>query len=283
MSVTHLCIVAALSFVAAPSSVALQSAGARVVASSDASEDGLQRPDRAAYARLLSRIVDDNGLVDYAALLEDDAELAAYVDSLAIADVWKLADDERLAVLLNAYNAFTLRLISERYPDEPARVRGEVLESIMSIPEAERWKHERWELGGRTLSLDEIEHEIIRKEFEEPRIHWALVCAAVSCPPLRAEPYDQDDLDEQLHDQGVVFHEREDALVFDARRGVVRLTQLYNWFGEDFGETERDRVRFAARYNEGLRRALERGVNPRVEFLEYDWSLNDRPRKQPDK
>src|SRR5690606_18585297 len=109
--------------------------------------------------------VDAQGMVDYAGLAADTAALDGYIASLADVDLDVLSRDERLALLINAYNAFTLRLILDHYP----------VASIKDIPEAERWKAERWDLGGKTVSLDTIEHVMIRPVFNEPRIHWALV------------------------------------------------------------------------------------------------------------
>jgi hypothetical protein len=93
--------------------------------------------------------------------------------------------NEKLALLINAYNAFTLKLIVERLP----------VQSILDIPAAERWDAVRWKVGGQVWSLKQIEHEQIRPKFTEPRVHFALVCAAVGCPPLRNEAYDASRLD----------------------------------------------------------------------------------------
>lgn len=112
------------------------------------------------------------------------------------ADFEALGRDEKLAFLINAYNAFTLRLILDHRP----------LASIRDIPSSERWDAVRWVLAGRTVSLNQIEHELIRPNFAEPRIHFALVCAAVGCPPLRTEAYTGAELEEQLTDQSRYVH-----------------------------------------------------------------------------
>jgi hypothetical protein len=135
--------------------------------------------DHSMFDTLLGAYVDADGFVDYAGLLGDAARLDAYLDQLAAAPFDALGRDEKLALLINAYNAFTLRLILDHYP----------VASIQDIPAPERWDAVRWRVGPHTWSLNQIEHEEIRPKFVEPRIHFALVCAAVGCPPLRAEAY----------------------------------------------------------------------------------------------
>ena len=112
------------------------------------------------------------------------------------APIDELGRDERLALLINAYNAFTLRLILDHYP----------VASITDIPADQRWDAVRWRLAGETYSLNQIEHELVRPNFREPRIHFALVCAAVGCPPLRTEAYTGELLEEQLEGQTRYSH-----------------------------------------------------------------------------
>jgi uncharacterized membrane protein YdjX (TVP38/TMEM64 family) len=130
--------------------------------------------DHGDFNRLLSRHVDDAGFVDYKSLTVEATVLDGYLKTIANADFEVLGRDEKLAFLINAYNAFTLRLILDRYP----------VSSIKDIPSADRWDAVRWVLAGQTVSLNQVEHERIRQHFAEPRIHFALVCAAVGCPPL---------------------------------------------------------------------------------------------------
>jgi hypothetical protein len=210
--------------------------------------------------------VDPDGYVDYATLAEDTGQLDRYISSLAEVSFDQLGRDDKLALLINAYNAFTLRLILDHLP----------LESINDIPDAERWHAVRWNLGGRTLSLNQIEHEEIRPKFMEPRIHFALVCAAIGCPKLRNEAYTGERLEQQLEDQTRYAHTHDRWFQFDREAGVVKLTQLYNWYGGDFKQVTDSRsvLEFAARYVPELERALQSGDTPKVEYLDYDWKLN---------
>lgn len=217
------------------------------------------------------------GAVRYDCLERDAALLDGYLDTLGGAAVERLAPEERLALWINAYNAFTLKLILEHFPD---------IESIKDIPSGERWKAVRWDVGGTLYSLDGIEHEILRPEFEEPRIHFAIVCAAKSCPDLRAEAFVGSRLDEQLDDAARTFlqdpakgarTELVKSWLF-GKTPVLHVSRILSWFGSDFTRggrsvadfvepflTDEDRA-FVARHRDELK----------VKHLDYDWTLNGR-------
>lgn len=223
--------------------------------------------DHGVFDRLLNRVVDADGLVNYADLKAAPTELDQYIRSLSSAKVISLGRDEQLALLINAYNAFTMKLIIEKYP----------IGSIKDIPEADRWKAVRWELGGRKVSLDIIEHEMIRPVFGDPRIHFALVCAGFDCPPLRAEAYVGRWLDAQLDDQARHFHNNPKWMQFDASNGTLRLSSIYKWYRQDFGAAKEDDLAHAARYAPALESYLRQREPPRVvsiEWIPYEWRLN---------
>jgi hypothetical protein len=225
--------------------------------------------DHSAFDAVLEASVNEDGLVNYRALNEQSEPLEAYLDQLAEADLDALNESERLALLINAYNAFTLKLILEHWD-------GGRIESIKDISAAQRWEAQRWNLGGRQVSLNQIEHEIIRKQFDEPRIHWALVCAALDCPPLRREAYIGPKLDTQLADQTRRVHRSPKYVDFDPDTATLELTALYQWYGQDFGEGELTDVVLAevARHHEGVAKAREQDRSIRIEWLDYDWALN---------
>lgn len=223
--------------------------------------------DHTDFDRLLEAHVDADGFVDYAGLAQGQEVLDAYIASLADAPFDDLARDERLALLINAYNAFTLRLILDHYPTD----------SIQSIPDEQRWDAVRWSLLGQTYSLNQIEHELVRPNFREPRIHFALVCAAIGCPPLRAEAYSGERLEEQLEEQTRGAHRSERWLRYHAGADTLELTSLYEWYGGDFEQVAGSIIEYAARYREDLSRDLAAGHSPTVRFLDYDWSLNEQP------
>ncbi len=171
---------------------------------------------------------------------------------------------EKLALLVNAYNAFTMRLILDHYP----------VKSIKDIPAKKRWDDKRWQVGSQTWSLNQNEHEQIRPNFKEPRIHFALVCAAVGCPPLRSEAYAANRLAEQLEEQAEYVHSHDRWFQFASGKDVVQLTSLYNWYGADFEQVAGSILNFAARYSPPLKAALDSGHKISVRWLNYDWSLN---------
>lgn len=218
---------------------------------------------------LLRRFVDPDGLVDYGGLRRAQSDLDAYLTSLADASLDRLGRDGRLALLLNAYNAFTLRLILDHYP----------IGSILDIPVARRWSARRWRLAGRTVSLDEIENELIRPNFKEPRIHFALVCAAKGCPRLRAEAYVPDRLEEQLADQARFLHSSDRWFRFDPVRRRVELTQIYQWYASDFEQAAGSVLSFVSMFVPAVQRQLSAAVRLEIGYLPYDWGLNTQTRK----
>jgi hypothetical protein len=150
------------------------------------------------------------------------------------------------------------------------------IDGIRDIPAKKRWEAERWNIAGHTWSLDQIEHEQIRAKFKAPNYHFAAVCAAVGCPPLRTEPYTGDKLERQLKDQAQTVHTNGSRwFQYDRSSNVLHLTPLYKWYRGDFEQVSGDILIHAAQYNETLAAALENDNRHDVRWLNYDWSLND--------
>ncbi len=222
--------------------------------------------DHSAFDAVLRKHVDVAGWIDYEGLGSEAASLDIYIASLGNAPFADLGRDEKLALLINAYNAFTLRLILDHYP----------IKSIKDIPSANRWDAKRWRLGSVTLSLNQIEHEQIRPKFAEPRIHFALVCAAIGCPKLRNEAYQADRIEAQLEDQTRYMHSHDRWFRYQSGAKEVHLTKLYDWYDSDFGQVADSVLAFAARYSPSLAAALGEDKKPGIQWLDYDWTLNDR-------
>jgi hypothetical protein len=228
--------------------------------------------DHSAFDALLREHVVD-GMVDYDAFAESPA-FAAYLRSLAGADLAPLDEDERLALWINAYNAYTIQLINEHGERDSIRNINKTLFLRLEGP----WKEELAAVAGEIYDLDEIEHEIIRRRFDEPRIHFALVCAAMGCPPLRSEAYTGSQLDAQLEDQTEQFllaspsKNRIDV----ARRKVYGSMIYTSYYREDFGGTDEAIGRYLAQlYPAGSReRELLLSGDFDLEATEYDWTLN---------
>jgi hypothetical protein len=232
--------------------------------------------DHGALTAVLQAYVDARGLVDYARLAADaDSVLTPYLQRLAATDPASLGDDARLAFWLNAYNAYALHLVVTKYPVESIRdIRPAPGPSVPKVNSP--FLLDVGEVGGQVRSLDEIEHDIIRARFDEPRIHFALVCAALSCPRLRRTAYTGDRLDAQLDDQARTFLHNPAKNVVPAADGTtIRLSRIFKWFDGDFGGSKDATQRFLAPYFEGdVRRTLQ-GAGYEVAFRDYDWTLND--------
>lgn len=229
------------------------------------------RFDHVLLDQLLKEHVDEIGMVDYRGLRRDRRKLDAYLDLVAKADFDGLARDGKLAMLINLYNAATLKLIVEHAPGE----------SIRQIESAERWEARRWKLGGRTLSLEEIEHDELRAKFIEPRIHFAIVCASLSCPPLRAEAFVPERLDAQLDEQARQYHGSIQGVVIEEDARTVRLSRLYLWYENDFIQTMKDDPKsvsaYAARFSPALAKVLKSEDRWKFGWIDYDWALNAQP------
>ncbi len=214
------------------------------------------------YDALLKQYVTPNGFVNYDGLAADRESLDTYIGGLATVDLASLSGDDRLATLINAYNAFMLETILENRP----------IDKVTDIDGV--FKQERFILAGEPVSLDEVEHEMIRKQFDEPRIHWAVNCAALSCPPLRAEAYTGERLEEQLADQTQRVHA--DAKFVDYDGGdTITLSGLYSYYADDFKQGHDSVLPYVAQYVPALREQLEAGNAPSIEYNKYDWTPND--------
>ena len=227
----------------------------------------------AAFDGVLKQNVSD-GLVSYAALKAAPRALDDYLAALAAVPeaefkVW--SEPQRLAFLINLYNAATLRLILDHYPLKSIR-------SIGLLPGA-AWKQEGVSLFGKKISLDHVEHGIIRQNYREPRAHFALVCAARGCPPLRAEAFVAVRLDAQLAEQGRTFLSQTEKNRVDATTGTVHLSPIFKWFSGDFEAASGSVVKFVTPF---FSTAAQRALGSRefkIAYTDYDWTLNDLAKK----
>lgn len=215
------------------------------------------------WAELLKNNV-NNGAVDYAGFQRDEAALDRYLEELAAQDPKQLSRDARYAFYINAYNAWTVKLILGAYP------------GIKSIKELGGLFKTPWEkpivrIGSQTFTLDEIEHKMLRPQFKDPRIHFVVNCASKSCPPLRSEPYAAGKLDAQLDDATRSFLNNPANYRLEGANFYVSL--LFKWYREDFNN---DVIGFYLNYaSEDLKAEIEAaGPALSVKYLDYDWGLN---------
>ncbi len=226
-----------------------------------------------------------DGLVDYDAIAHD-GRLDRYLGKLEAFDPIPLPVADRLAFWLNTYNAYTIALIVRH--GERTSIRN--INRTFGLALRGPWHERLVRVGGRRYSLDQVEHEIIRPTFHDPRVHFALVCAALGCPSLRSEAYRADALDAQLDDQARQF-----LLASPAKNSVevaaahVMLSPIFDWYKDDFGGTPAAIGRVVARYFPlGVERSLLESGHFELSFTRYDWRLNARqgtlatPRAVPD-
>lgn len=222
--------------------------------------------DHSDYGTILNKYINKKGMVNYVGLKTDEKLFDQYLNSLANVDYEKLSKYEKLALLINAYNAFTLKLI----------IQNPGIGSIKDIPSDKRWENEVWNIAGNNISLGAIEHEWIRKDFGEPKIHFALVCAAMSCPKLRNEPYSGDKLKEQLNDQARNFFSVEKNFRWDPEKKEIHLSAILDWFRYDFAATEEGVLEYSLNFidTENAKEISLVKDTLNIKYISYDWSLN---------
>jgi len=230
-----------------------------------------------AYGMVLRTYVNAAGLVDYPALQANPMPLKEFVAALGAVspntyEAW--SDQEKIAFLVNAYNAITLESIIDQKP-----LKGSI-KDIWGV-----WNGKKHLVMGQSITLDAIEHEILRKDFQEPRIHAALVCAAISCAPLRPEPYTGEQLDQQL-DAQVRQWLASRGVEIDRAQERVSISSIFDWFGEDWqagysapnkfagSDKERAVLNFISTYMSPEDKDYLVQGQYKVDYLEYDWSLN---------
>jgi hypothetical protein len=225
-----------------------------------------------AWTVILAKYLRD-GSVDYRGLVDHgQPALNAYLGALSAASPAESGwtREERLAFWINAYNAFTIRLILDHYPLSSIR-------SIGFLPLAAfRTKFIPLGAGRTPISLNVVENEILRKQFRDARIHFAIVCASKSCPTLRSESYRSSDLDQQLDAAARAFLDDPSKVRWDPASRTLYLSSIFNWFRDDFEREGKTLQGFVGRYlGQSDAAALDSG-KVRVVFLDYDWSLNGR-------
>ncbi len=214
---------------------------------------------------LLVEHVSADGKVNYDGFMEDRATLKGYLDLLSNNHPHpeKWTEEERLAYWINAYNAFTVELILRHYPLESITDIKKLHIPLVNTP----WHIKFFKIGGVEMNLDEIEHKILRKKFDEPRIHFAIVCASVSCPNLLNEAFTAEKLEQQLTAQAKSF-------VNDPTKNIlaedkVQLSKIFSWFKGDFTKNGS----LIAYINQYADKPVSEKA--KVKHLSYNWNLNN--------
>ncbi|HMO40733.1 MAG TPA: DUF547 domain-containing protein [Saprospiraceae bacterium] len=219
------------------------------------SSEKVAKPDHAAWNDLLKKYVSTDGKVNYKGFKQDMPALEAYLNELTshpIQSDWSRT--EKMAYWINAYNAFTIKLILDNYP----------LKSIIALDNGKTWDVKRVQLGDKTYSLNGIENDILRPQYKDARIHFAVNCAAKSCPPLLNRAWTGDNLSKYLDQQAKAFinNSKYNKISADA----VQISKIFEWYAADFG----DIIAYLNKYSNVK-------INPSatVTYIEYDWALNE--------
>lgn len=218
-------------------------------------EKAIETFNHYSWNSLLQKHVTNQGNVNYKGFKTDRKLLLNYIESLSETipnESW--TKEDKLAYWINVYNAFTIDLILRNYP----------IKSIKDIKNP--WEQRLWKLGNKWYNLNEIEHQILRK-MDEPRIHFAIVCASYSCPKLRNEAYQASNLDEQLTNASKEF--LSDSNRNEISENNLKLSKIFQWFSKDFKQ-DGDLIDFLNKYSD-----VSISAKAKKNFKDYNWNLNE--------
>jgi hypothetical protein len=218
------------------------------------------------FDQVLQEYVNSQGRVNYAGLKNNPRTLESYLDLLAVnAPSDKATFQTGLAFWINAYNALTIKGVLDHYPTTSVRkikLFGGFFSRI------------KFQVGGRSYTLDNIEHDIIRSEFGDPRIHFALVCASLGCPILENRSFVPETLEERLDNATANFINNPEKVRLDRENRVLYLSQIFEWYAEDFEDTHDSVINFISEYLPEVDAAFLKGKEVQIQYVQYDWSLN---------
>jgi hypothetical protein len=222
------------------------------------------------FNRILSEYVDDKGLIDYNGIAKD-RNFNAYMDSLKNADVNSLTRDGQLAFWINAYNAVTIEKVIRWKPKKSVR---ETLVPGVWISTKFFTTRENV-VAGKKMSQDDIENDILRKQFHDPRIHFAIICASMGCPPIPKFAYTGEMVQSQLESETRKYLNSPRGTRIDRAKNTLYISKVFEWFGDDFVKAAGSVMNFIKPYlNEETLVFLNR--NPKIDYIEYNWALNAR-------
>ena len=232
--------------------------------------------DHTLLDELLRKYVDEQGMVYYSGLKQETEKLDQYLAALAQVNLAQATRSQKLAFYINAYNAGTLRMIVRHH----GQIKG--IKEINGKFNYHQWKTKEWKLAGETLSLDDIEHQKLRGELKEPRIHFAIVCASISCPALWNRAFSAKSVEQELDAAARCFvnspkHVRTSIAkgVFGSQTPTLNVSKIFSWFKGDFQPSVAE---FIGKYAAGDTAAFinQHAKSLNVKHLDYDWNLNER-------
>jgi hypothetical protein len=222
---------------------------------------------------LLDQYVDPQGRVDYRAWKNQQPKtLAHWLATLEFLDLSiNLTSDYQLALWINLYNAFTIFTILDRYPIASIRP------TIAGIPNwiafLRFFQRRVYRVSGETYSLMQIENQLLRDRWQDPRIHFAIVCASIGCPLLRNEAYTANRVTQQLEEDAIRFINNPDKVHYDTQTGILHCSKIFKWYRQDFLAVAASIPDYIRSYQ---KLDLPLSASTPISYLYYDWSLNQR-------
>ena len=222
-------------------------------------------PSHQQWDKLLKKNVNESGMVNYKGFQKDKAEFDAYLKTLSDnAPQKNWSENDQTAYWINAYNAFTVSLILQHYPVKSIKNIGAAIQiPFVNTP----WDIKFINIGGKKYDLNNIEHGILKKKYNDPRIHFAIVCASISCAKLRNEAYTAAQLDAQLEATGKDFLNDKSKNSISADK--AELSKYFSWYKGDFTKNG-SLADFINKYSQ-----TKINANTKINYLDYNWSLNE--------
>lgn len=232
---------------------------------SDFKNSGTKPVSHEQWDKLLKKHVSADGKVNYKGFIKDSVELNKYLKQLSdnSPDENSWTRNEQLAYWINAYNAFTVQLVIRHYPIKSIKDIVKINIPLVNSP----WDIKFFKIGNVKMDLNTIEHDIIRKKFKEPRIHFSLVCASKSCPKLRNEAFTANKLEEQLMEQAKDF--LKDSSRNKISKDKIELSKIFDWYSSDFPKGDK-LIEFLNTYS-----PVQINKDVKISYMDYDWDLNE--------
>ena len=218
------------------------------------------------FDQVLQEHVDENGRVNYTQLKANPEKLEAYLDLLAVAKPTEWSYNEQLAFWINTYNAIVIKGVINHYPTTSVR-RVKLFRGF--------FYRLKFQVAGKTYTPNQIEHGILREEFPDPRVHFAIVCASFSCPPIGGRAFSADTIEERLETLTFNFIQNPEHVRIDRAKRSVYLSKIFKWYEDDFMEGYDGVVDFLADYLPAEDAEYLSSMDIKFRYLDYDWTLND--------
>ena len=218
------------------------------------------------FNQVLQEHVDENGRVNYTKLKANPEKMEAYLDLLAVAKPTAWSYNEQLTFWINAYNAIVIKGVIDHYPTNSVR-RVKLFRGF--------FYRLKFQVAGKTYTPNQIEHGILREEFPDPRVHFAIVCASFSCPPIGDRAFSAETIEERLETLTFNFIQNPEHVRIDRAKRIVYLSKIFKWYENDFKEGYDGVADFLADYLPPEDAEYLSSMDIQFRYLDYDWTLND--------